>query len=72
MDFSVVSDLKYYNGIFFKGFVKGVPDGVLSGGQYDKLMKNMNRNSKAIGFAVYMDNLGRLSRFEGEEVVIRG
>ena len=72
LDFSVVSDLKYYNGIFFKGFVKGVPDGVLSGGQYDKLMKNMNRNSKAIGFAVYMDNLGRLSRFEGEEVVIRG
>ncbi|MBQ6495882.1 MAG: ATP phosphoribosyltransferase regulatory subunit [Firmicutes bacterium] len=72
IDFSVVSDLKYYNGIIFKGFVEGVPDGVLSGGQYDKLMDNMNRNSRAIGFAVYMDALGKLSKFDGEEVVIRG
>lgn len=72
IDFSVVSDLNYYNGIIFKGFVEGVPDGVLSGGQYDKLMDNMNRNSRAIGFAVYMDTLGRLPKFEGEEVVIRG
>ncbi|MDO4176059.1 MAG: ATP phosphoribosyltransferase regulatory subunit [Bacillota bacterium] len=72
IDFSVVSDLKYYNGIIFKGFIKGVPDGVLSGGQYDKLMENMNRKSRAIGFAVYMDELGKLAKFEGEEVVIRG
>ena len=72
IDFSVVSDLNYYNGIIFKGFVEGVPDGVLSGGQYDKLMDNMNRNSRAIGFAVYMDYLGKLSKFDGEEVVIRG
>ncbi len=72
IDFSVVSDLNYYNGIIFKGFVEGVPDGVLSGGQYDKLMDNMNRTSRAIGFAVYMDYLGKLSKFDGEEVVIRG
>ena len=72
IDFSVVSDLNYYNGIIFKGFVEGIPDGVLSGGQYDKLMDNMNRNSRAIGFAVYMDYLGKLSKFDGEEVVIRG
>jgi ATP phosphoribosyltransferase involved in histidine biosynthesis len=70
IDFSVVSDLKYYNGIIFKGFVAGVPDGVLSGGQYDKLMKRMKRTSRAIGFGVYMDNLGKLSKFDGEEVEI--
>ena len=70
IDFSVVSDLKYYNGIIFKGFAAGVPDGVLSGGQYDKLMKNMKRTSRAIGFGVYMDNLGKLSKFDGEEVEI--
>ena len=58
---SVKSDLNYYNGIIFKSFVEGVPDGVLSGGQYDKLMDNMNRNSRAIGFAVYMDYLGKPS-----------
>ncbi len=72
IDFSVVSDLKYYNGIFFKGFIEGVPDGVLSGGQYDKLMLNMNRKSKAIGFAVYMDALGKLSKLDREEVTICG
>lgn len=72
IDFSVVSDLDYYNGIIFKGFVEGVPDGVLSGGQYDRLMDSMNRNSRAVGFAVYMDYLGKLSRFDGEEVIIRG
>ena len=35
--------LGYYNGIVFKGFVKGIFEEVLSGGQYDKLMKKMNR-----------------------------
>ena len=53
--------MNYYNGIVFKGFVSGVPSGILSGGQYDKLMQKMNRSSKAIGFAVYLDLLERLS-----------
>lgn len=57
VDFSVVSDLNYYNGIVFKGFVEGVPSAVLSGGQYDKLMKKMKHSSSAVGFAVYLDML---------------
>ena len=61
IDFSVVDDIHYYNGIVFKGFVRGVPDAVLSGGQYDKLMRKMKRKSAAIGFAVYMDLLERLT-----------
>jgi len=61
IDFSVVDDIHYYNGIVFKGFVRGVPDAVLSGGQYDKLMRKMKRSSSAIGFAVYMDMLERLT-----------
>lgn len=60
IDFSLVDDISYYNGIVFKGFVDGIPSGVLSGGQYDKLMKNMKRSSKAIGFAVYLDMLEQL------------
>ena len=59
-DFSVVDDLHYYNGLVFKGFVQGLPQSVLSGGQYDKLMRKMNRRSCAVGFAVYMDMLERL------------
>ena len=60
LDFSVVDDVHYYNGIVFKGFVRGIPNSVLSGGQYDKLMRKMHRSSGAIGFAVYMDTLERL------------
>lgn len=60
IDFSVVSDINYYNSIVFKGFVDGVPTSVLSGGQYDKLMRKMSRKSNAIGFAVYLDLIERL------------
>ena len=61
VDFSVVSDINYYNGIIFKGFVEGVPSAVLSGGQYDKLMKKMKHSSSAVGFAVYLDMLDMAS-----------
>ena len=57
IDFSVVNDMKYYNGLVFKGFVGGVCEGVLSGGQYDRLMARMGRKTGAIGFAVYLDLL---------------
>ncbi len=66
IDFSVVNDIKYYNGIVFKGFIEGIPASVLSGGQYDKLMQKMNRRSSAIGFAVYLDELSRFKAFYNE------
>ncbi len=56
-DFSVVNDMNYYNGFVFKGFVDGISMGVLAGGQYDNMMKKMNRSSGAIGFALYLDRL---------------
>ncbi len=61
IDFSVTSDMNYYNGIVFRGFVNGIPMGILSGGQYDKLMRKMGRKSCAVGFAVYLDMLEVLS-----------
>ncbi len=60
IDFSAVDDIHYYNGVVFKGYVPGLPSSVLTGGQYDKLMRKMGRKSGAIGFAVYMDALERL------------
>ena len=60
IDFSVVNDPRYYNGIVVKGFIEGIPGSVLSGGQYDRLMRRMHRSDGAIGFAVYMDLLERL------------
>ncbi len=60
IDFSIVNDMTYYSGILYKGFVKGIPTSILSGGQYDRLMKKMGKNAGAIGFAVYLDSLDRL------------
>lgn len=60
IDFSVMNDMKYYNGFAFRGFVEGIPTGILSGGQYDRLMKKMHKKSGAIGFAVYLDELMKL------------
>jgi ATP phosphoribosyltransferase regulatory subunit len=60
IDFSVIHDLRYYSGIVFQGFVKGVPENILSGGQYDNLMHRMDKKSGAIGFAVYLDRLDSL------------
>jgi ATP phosphoribosyltransferase regulatory subunit len=59
IDFSLVCDMKYYNGIAMKGFIEGIPMSVLSGGQYDNLMRRMGRREGAIGFAVYLDELWR-------------
>lgn len=59
LDFSIVNDMNYYNGIIFRGFIDGIPAGVLSGGRYDNLLKKMGKTSGAIGFAVYLDLLER-------------
>ena len=58
-DFSVVNDRNYYDGIIFKGFVNGVPDSVISGGRYDRLLSKMGKKCGAVGFAVYLDRLER-------------
>lgn len=61
IDFSIIGDSKYYNGITFKGFVSGISGSVLSGGQYDRLMERMRQKSKAVGFAIYLDMLEQLN-----------
>lgn len=62
VDFSVVGDGNYYNGIVFKGFLRGVPSPVLSGGRYDNLMRKLRKRASAIGFAVYTDLLDLLEK----------
>ncbi len=61
LDFSILNDMNYYNGVVFRGYINGIPSGVLSGGQYDRLMQKMGRKSGAIGFALYLDLLERLA-----------
>ncbi len=60
IDFSVVNDMNYYSGIVFRGFIEGIPDGVLSGGEYTAFMNRMGKTTGAVGFAVYLDMLDEL------------
>ncbi len=60
IDLSVLNDTGYYNGVIFRGYIKGVPSAVLSGGRYDTLLKRMGKTSGAVGFAVYLDRLSDL------------
>ena len=59
LDLSIVNDVNYYDGICFKGYINGIPDSVLSGGRYDKLLTRLGKSAGAIGFAVYLDRLER-------------
>ncbi|HOJ47858.1 MAG TPA: ATP phosphoribosyltransferase regulatory subunit [Bacillota bacterium] len=63
LDFSVINDPDYYNGIVFQGYLPNIPRAVLSGGRYDNLMRRFGKQRNAIGFALY---LGELERFFSE------
>ncbi|MBQ9780324.1 MAG: ATP phosphoribosyltransferase [Clostridia bacterium] len=66
IDFSVIHNMSYYNGLVFRGFVRGLSKSILSGGQYDALLARMGKKSRAIGFAVYMDQLSELDVTDGD------
>lgn len=74
LDFSVVNDMNYYNGIVFKGFLNGIPESVLSGGEYGMLIQKMGRKSNAVGFAIYLDLLeslgGELSEYDVDVLLL--
>ncbi len=55
LDFSLMHDFGYYNGIIFKGYIKDVPVSVLSGGRYDPLLDRFGISTAALGFAIYLD-----------------
>ena len=57
LDFSVVNDLDYYNGLIFRGYIKGISGVVCAGGRYDNLMKKLGKHSAAAGFAVLLHRL---------------
>ena len=66
MDFSIVNNLDYYNGIIFQGYIENNPRVVLSGGRYDKLAEKFVANKKAVGFAIFLDELARYQKNDSE------
>ena len=73
VDFSVGSDMKYYSGVVFKGYLEGITTWILSGGQYDKLLQKMGRGGNAVGFAIYLNLLEQIrekSEFDVDTVLL--
>lgn len=73
VDFSVGTDMKYYSGVVFKGYLEGITTWILSGGQYDKLLQKMGRSGNAVGFAIYLNLLEQIretSRFDVDAVLL--
>lgn len=66
LDFSVMNDMNYYNGLVFQGFIDGVPKTVLSGGRYDNLVRRFGCDTSAAGFAVYTELLNQFHYRESE------
>ena len=52
--------MDYYSGLVFRGFLKNLAAGVLSGGQYDRMVEKMGKRCGAMGFAIYLNELERL------------
>lgn len=68
IDFSVSSDMKYYSGVVFKGYLQGITTWILSGGQYDKLLQKMGRSGNAVGFAIYLNLLEKIRQVKAYDV----
>mgnify|MGYP001421957498 CR=1 FL=1 len=61
-DLSMVNDIDYYNGIIFRGYLKNSGRNVLAGGQYDRAMMLFGKKAEGIGFALYLNEIGRSGR----------
>ena len=74
VDFSLINDPAYYNGVIFQGYVHNFPHVVLSGGRYDNLIKKFNAGFGGMGFALYPDELnyyyGRRPQYDGDVLLL--
>ena len=61
LDMTLAGEMEYYNGLVFQGYLKALPRPLLKGGRYDLLMQKFTPGAGAIGFAIYLDELDRLS-----------
>ena len=57
IDLSIIGNFDYYTGITFRGYAEGTGLSVISGGRYDKLIKNYGADFPSVGFAIKLNNL---------------
>lgn len=60
LDLSLVNGTGYYNGLLLRGYLKGLPRAVLTGGRYDNILKKFGKAGGGIGFALDLSEIARL------------
>ena len=60
VDLGMVNRTDYYTGVIIKGYLEGYGAEVLSGGRYDKLIKDFGYDVPATGFAVNVDAVAKI------------
>jgi ATP phosphoribosyltransferase regulatory subunit len=58
-DLGLVTRYDHYEGIVFKGFLKGYPEAVLQGGRYDPLTRQFNTDVPAVGCSIDIEQMIR-------------
>jgi len=56
-DLSMVSELSYYDGIIFRGYIDGSNKEIIKGGRYDSFTEQYGYKIPAIGFSIELDEL---------------
>ena len=64
-DLSLVSELSYYDGIIFRGYINGSYKEIIKGGRYDSFTEQYGYKIPAIGFSIELDELIKMIYEEG-------
>ena len=65
LDLGIVSQIDYYTGIVFKGYLSNIGEAVLKGGRYDKLVGEFGMDCNAVGFGVNVDSAAKHMILQG-------
>ncbi len=64
LDLGLVTSLKYYSGVIFKGFTRDLGVVLLSGGRYDRLLMDFDMTCPAIGFAFAVNRITKALKIQ--------
>ena len=56
-DLGMLSNYNYYTGIIFKAYTYGTGEDIVTGGRYDRLLRQFGKDAAAVGFAIVIDQL---------------
>jgi len=56
-DLGMLSKYNYYTGMIFKAYTYGIGNAIVTGGRYDRLLKQFGKNAPAVGFTIVIDDI---------------